>query len=410
VVIAAGAGWRLAPRAPVSPRVAEDPGREQTRAGAPERPAAPPATVARVADAQGEVLAIDRALGRPLPRGAIVLDGQGLMTAGARSRARLAYADGSTLEVGPATVVAAFAAGGGGRGQRVMLAVGTLRAEIAAQPVGRPFVVATPHGEATVLGTRFTLAVTADATTLAVEEGTVRLARSGDAEGTIVPRGETAQIGALAPRSDGGAARPTAVLVVGSTKLPRGDEMMARRLESLGFGLRLRKDGAAVGDEVRQSAVVVISSSAGSEVVGGRYRDLPVPIVVAEADIFEAMGMTPTGGPERSRGTKSGVAGEVVIRAVEHPLAAGLSGTVRVAAGEVRMGWGSPAPLAIWAATFGAQPDQATVFGYDRGAPMYHLDAPARRVGLFMAHETVPALTAAGWSLFDAAIAWATGR
>jgi len=89
-----------------------------------------------------------------------------------------------------------------------------------------------------------------------------------------------------------------------------------------------------------------------------------------------------------------------------HPLAAGLSGTVHVTTGISRMGWGSPGPLATWVATFPGRPDQAAVFGYERETPMFELKAPARRVGLFAAHETVPDLTAAGWALVDAAISW----
>jgi len=80
---------------------------------------------------------------------------------------------------------------------------GKLSAEVAKQPAGRPFIVETPHGRVTVLGTRFTLRVEESeggkdqvteqsqipSTRLQVEEGLVRFTRLGDGVSVEVPAG-----------------------------------------------------------------------------------------------------------------------------------------------------------------------------------------------------------------------------
>jgi hypothetical protein len=50
---------------------------------------------------------------------------------------------------------------------------------------------------------------------------------------------------------------------------------------------------------------------------------------------------------------------------------------------------------------------QATIFGYDTGAQMVGLTAPARRVGFFLATNQGGKLTRNGWNFFEAAITWA---
>src|SRR5262249_23918269 len=49
------------------------------------------------------------------------------------------------------------------------------------------------------------------------------------------------------------------------------------------------------------------------------------------------------------------------------------------------------------------------VFGYEKGAAMFGLSAPARRVGLFLNDTTAAALASNGWRLFDAVVGWAKG-
>ncbi len=72
-----------------------------------------------------------------------------------------------------------------------LLSRGTLSARVVRQPAGLPVVFATPHGEATVLGTALRLFVDTDRTRLEVTEGRVRL-RNLAGKSADVPAGQYA--------------------------------------------------------------------------------------------------------------------------------------------------------------------------------------------------------------------------
>lgn len=86
-----------------------------------------------------------------------------------------------------------------------------------------------------------------------------------------------------------------------------------------------------------------------------------------------------------------------------------LSGTRTVTASAEQFSWGLPGAAAAKGATLAGNSTQAASFGYESGAAMVGLSAPARRVGLFPSNTTATALTTDGWRLFDAAITWADG-
>lgn len=67
---------------------------------------------------------------------------------------------------------------------------GVVSAQVAKQPAGRLFSIATPNAEAVVLGTRFTLKIDGAGTILEVQEGKVRLKR--DSASVDVAAGQTA--------------------------------------------------------------------------------------------------------------------------------------------------------------------------------------------------------------------------
>lgn len=130
--------------------------------------------------------------------GTAVADRDGLRTE-IGGRAVLRYADGTRLVVGAESLVERVHLerdpAGVGRGKRVKLALGTLRADVTPQPRGKPMVFLTPHGEATVLGTTLRLLVDPDpkkgSTRLEVWNGKVHLRRS-DGRALTVMAGHTA--------------------------------------------------------------------------------------------------------------------------------------------------------------------------------------------------------------------------
>lgn len=143
--------------APPAPKVAPPPEKPQRS----EVEAAP--AVARIEKAYGSVTG---GPGHELRAG----DSLGV---GRESAAWVKYPDGTRLEIVADTEAGPFAAKG------LTLTRGVLTADVARQPANAPFVISTPHAEATVLGTAFTVAVTAAWTRLEVREGRVRLSRSG---------------------------------------------------------------------------------------------------------------------------------------------------------------------------------------------------------------------------------------
>ncbi len=202
------------------------------RAGAPEaaRPAPPPATetgrppgaVPPAADTAAALASIGNVEGvvwlesppgeRSAARaGAPVFAGSGIATAGAKGRATVVYPDRTRVELGGETRVACIAEAppaATGAGKRIHLAAGTLAVDAARQPKDRALVVATPHAEATVQGTRFTIAADATRTQLQVEVGEVRL---GNAHGAVPVRaGQASSATATAAPSAPAPFRPAA--------------------------------------------------------------------------------------------------------------------------------------------------------------------------------------------------------
>jgi hypothetical protein len=95
---------------------------------------------------------------------------------GKPGRALLKFPDGTSIDLGPGTRIDDIV--DGETGKRLTLPVGSLSADVAKQPAGKPFVIQTPHGEARVVGTILQLTVDAVATRLEVSEGRVRLTRA----------------------------------------------------------------------------------------------------------------------------------------------------------------------------------------------------------------------------------------
>ncbi|MBA3938461.1 MAG: FecR domain-containing protein, partial [Planctomycetes bacterium] len=108
------------------------------------------------------------------------------------SWARVRYADGTMLDIAPASEVTLTQPEK--LGKRVHIASGSLTADIAKQAPERRMVFTTPTAAATVLGTRITLEVTPMATRLEVERGRVGLTRRDEPTGIEVGAGEYATI------------------------------------------------------------------------------------------------------------------------------------------------------------------------------------------------------------------------
>jgi hypothetical protein len=137
----------------------------------PDMPLTP--ALAHVRDLEGTV-AIIRSTDTPAARiGDALLPGDRLRTDEKDSRAVLEYADGTTVEVHFDSAVQ-FPADGD---VRLRLLSGSIDVNATPQPADRPLIIATDHARYVVLGTRFRLYRSEDATRLELNEGKVRLER-----------------------------------------------------------------------------------------------------------------------------------------------------------------------------------------------------------------------------------------
>jgi ferric-dicitrate binding protein FerR (iron transport regulator) len=124
--------------------------------------------------------------------------GQGdRLVLGQDAHARWTYADGSDLRGDDRAAIVFL--DDGSAGKRLRLEAGTLRAEVAHQPEGRPCTIATALAECTVLGTRLTLTAAADRAVLSVAQGRVRLQSGLTTESIEVPAGFSATVAAGVP-------------------------------------------------------------------------------------------------------------------------------------------------------------------------------------------------------------------
>jgi len=153
-----------------------------------------PGVVAVLRRVQGEVFVFshspaDRTPAKP---GRAILEGQAILTEGARSSVVLDYPDHTRLEIGGDTVVRRLTDEKDKARKLVTLERGALVADVAKQPAGKAMLLRTPQAEVAVLGTRFTLATETEATRLMVEEGAVNFTRTEDRKTIQVRSGYTA--------------------------------------------------------------------------------------------------------------------------------------------------------------------------------------------------------------------------
>jgi len=131
-----------------------------------------PSAVATLVEADAGVLVERDGTAIVAERGMGLRTGDTVRTQDA-STARLRYAgEATTVDLRGETRIRLAAAG---PGKRLEVLGGTIEADVAPQPAGRPMVLACPHAEVKVMGTVFTVATASDQTRVEVEKGAVRV-------------------------------------------------------------------------------------------------------------------------------------------------------------------------------------------------------------------------------------------
>ena len=193
------------------------------------------------------------------------------------------------------------------------------------------------------------------------------------------------------------------LFVVGSTNLNSSDATVKSRLESLGYTVTVGDDYYCKTEDANGKGLVLISATVNSGYVGSKFRDVAVPVLCWESYLYDDMGMTGS-----SYGTQ-GYVYSTTIQTSNHPLAAGLSGTVNVLNSWSTISWGNPGQEAVRIASVPGNSSRSMIFAYEAGATMVGMAAPARRAGFFLYTNTGNYMTSNGLQLLDAAVIWAIG-
>jgi hypothetical protein len=197
------------------------------------------------------------------------------------------------------------------------------------------------------------------------------------------------------------------LFVTGSTSLNAADTAVRNRLSGLGFSVQVKSASSTTSGDAAGKALVVVSSTVSPTNVGTKFRDVTVPVVTWENQIYDDMQLTPSS--SGNFGTRSSQR-NLAITDPTHPLAAGLSGTVVATTSSTGFSWGRPVSTAVRIANLGTSPAEPAIFGYESGSALANgQPAKARRVGLFFGDTTASLLTTQGWALFDEAMEWAVG-
>jgi len=200
-----------------------------------------------------------------------------------------------------------------------------------------------------------------------------------------------------------------ALLVVGSVSLNDGDAAVMSMLEAMDYTVTVVDDAASTTGDATGMDLVVLSSTVNSNSVADKFRDVTVPVLNWEQALQDDMEMVDPG-DSGARGTVNGQT-QVAIVDSGHAMAAGLSGNVTVYSSSQKMSWGKPNGNAQTVAVLTGDSTRVVVYGYEIGAGMYSgLNAPARRVHLFLENNGAAYLATDGVALFEAAVDWAVGQ
>lgn len=325
-----------------------------------------------------------------------------------RSNVSLRFSDGTSLAVGRSTSVASFGSlpteVGSPAQRRIQLDRGALTASVtpsSASNIVTYFITA--QAQVRVVGTELSLRVSPDATRVFVEHGVVELRRGDAGVPTKLRAQQWANVSGTSAISTQDI-RGKILFVTGNLILSEGDQQTLEHLETAGWAVTVMNHQEAMAADGLGKSLVFISNTTESTELDLAFRDLAVPILSNEPWFFDELGMTWANDGNRHMNQTS-----LNVHST-HPLAAGLKGNVRVSHAQISLVWGRPGPGAEWVASAIDNSSLAPIFGYERGAAMQGMVAPARRVGFFLAEDTGSTLTEAGWTLFDAAVRWCADR
>ena len=199
-----------------------------------------------------------------------------------------------------------------------------------------------------------------------------------------------------------------ALLVVRNPALNAGDTFLNERLVDNGFEVTVVGQDASAASDADGMDLVVISETVFSDRISSKYRDTLAGVIVLESFVLDDMNVT-----GRTTDVDLGLANvdSIIVTNSQHPLAAGLEGTVQILETTATVTWAKPSENAAKVALLADDVEgHYGIFGYEAGAQMVGLQAPGRRVQLPFHNAAVQAgLTDDGVKILEAAFQWAAG-
>ena len=193
------------------------------------------------------------------------------------------------------------------------------------------------------------------------------------------------------------------ILLVSSSVSQVNDNIIKDYLDSLGYNVRIKNHESATISDTADNELIIISNTVAPGKVESKFRDLFVPVIVTEQNLYDEMGMTASGGG------KSNDVTTITVYDSLHPITSGYSGAVTIYDNPEDAAFGNPSSQASILARVGAPTSGATIFTYEAGDSMVGMTAPGRRVGFFMTPNSPSEMNADGWALLVNAVCWAIG-
>jgi hypothetical protein len=195
------------------------------------------------------------------------------------------------------------------------------------------------------------------------------------------------------------------VVVAGDVPLSATDEIIAARLEGLGFEVEPHSQNEAQPVDTAGAAAVMIFETVSSGNISNFYSGIDIPFIAAETYMLDEMGFAP------DNHAHDIAEDTVIIVDPDHPIAGGLDGEVKIttAPGWVMSTCDPRGDVQIVARV--KLNNCVCIATYEVGAKiMDGSTLAARHVITFINRESVPVMTDDGWKLFDNSILWATSR
>jgi hypothetical protein len=187
-----------------------------------------------------------------------------------------------------------------------------------------------------------------------------------------------------------------------------GEGPIINRLKKQGYSVYDVADQQFNPEQAKDYGLIYIGPAVNSNRIDPKLKQTTVPVVVSKTQLAGLLGM----GSAPQFGDSTGIK-TIALQDPKHPLAGGMKETVAIYKEDGKVEYSrSPGKEAILIAqnpVNGNDNKQHTIFAYEKGSKNVNGETvPARQVFFSLPAGQELNLTDNGWTLFDAAIQWAS--